>query len=210
VKKIAANGHLVGCHSYQHRLIYTLSPSEFREDTHRAKDILEQITGGTVTGYRAPSYSITKRSLWAYDILEEQGFQYSSSVFPILHDRYGIPDAPRFTFRVPGHNIIEYPISTVPFLGRNVPVSGGGYFRIFPYWFTKIGLSRINNREHQPFLFFIHPWETDPEQPRMKGASALSRFRHYTNLRKTSERFRKLLNDFAFVPIPERQGVTVN
>jgi polysaccharide deacetylase family protein (PEP-CTERM system associated) len=203
VKKIIENGHSIGCHSYQHRLIYALSPGEFEEDTRRAKDILEQITGEAVPGYRAPSYSITRQSLWAYDILEELGFTFSSSVFPIYHDRYGIPDAPRFRFKVPGHHIMEYPISTARILGRNVPVSGGGYFRIFPYWFTKMGLSRINNREHHPFLFFIHPWEVDPEQPKMERASRLSKFRHYTNLDKTRGRFERLLNEFRFAPIPE-------
>ncbi|MEO0248962.1 MAG: XrtA system polysaccharide deacetylase [candidate division WOR-3 bacterium] len=203
VKEIMANGHVIGCHSYQHRLIYQLSPDEFREDTRRATDILEQATGKSVVGYRAPSYSITRESLWAYDILEELGFTYSSSVFPIHHDRYGIPDAPRFKYQVPGHTITEYPLSTWRFLGRNIPVSGGGYFRIFPYWFTKKGLSKINSRDKQAFVFFIHPWETDPQQPRMKGATLLSRFRHYTNLSKTAERFEKLLTDFQFGPLPE-------
>lgn len=210
VKEIAANGHAIGCHSYQHRLIYTLSPNEFEEDTHRSKDILQQITGGPVTGYRAPSYSITRQSLWAYDILEALGFTYSSSVFPIYHDRYGIPDAPRFQFKVPGHHIIEYPISTVRFSGRNIPVSGGGYFRLFPYCFTRMTLSQINKRENQPFVFFIHPWEVDPNQPRMKHASPLSRFRHYTNLHKTRKRFENLLNDFQFIPIPEKAKNTVS
>ena len=202
VREIVENGHQVACHSYQHRLIYNVSRQEFREDTKRAKGILEQITGKAVLGYRAPSYSITRQSLWAYDILEELGFEYSSSIFPIYHDRYGIPDAPRFTYKVPGHAIMEYPISTARYLGRNVPVSGGGYFRIFPYWFTKMALSRINKRENQPFVFFVHPWELDPKQPRMKGASPLSYFRHYTNLGKTKERFENLLNDFRFVPLP--------
>ena len=204
VKEIMEKGHLIGCHSYQHRLIYNLSPREFREDTRRAKDVLEHITGRPVLGYRAPSYSITRQSLWAYDILEELGFEYSSSIFPIHHDRYGIPDAPRFRYKIPGHDIIEYPISTARFLGRNIPVSGGGYFRLFPYRFTKMALSKINKRENQPFVFFIHPWETDPEQPKMKYASPLSEFRHYTNLGKTEERLEKLLNDFQFIPIPGR------
>jgi len=206
VKEIVASGHPIGCHSYQHHLIYTLSPQEFRKDTRRAKDVLEKISGKPVSGYRAPSYSITQQSLWAYDILEELGFKYSSSVFPIHHDRYGIPDAPRFKYKVPGHDMIEYPISTARYLGRNIPVSGGGYFRIFPYPFTKMALSKINKRENQPFVFFIHPWETDPDQPKMKDASVLSRFRHYTNLSKTAERFEKLLNDFEFIPIPEKQN----
>ena len=209
VKEIAANGHPIGCHSYQHRLIYTLSPDEFKEDTHRAKDILEQITGLRVTGYRAPSYSITKHSLWAYDILEELGFVFSSSVFPIYHDRYGIPDAPRFAYRVPHHDLVEYPISTARFLGYNIPVSGGGYFRLFPYAFARLALSRINNKEHQPFVFFIHPWEMDPDQPRIAHASLRSKLRHYTNLHKTKERFHKLLNEFSFIPVPERQPIEV-
>lgn len=203
VKEILENGHNIGCHSYYHRLIYNLTSQEFKEETHRAKDVLEQITGKSVLGYRAPSYSITKQSLWAYDILEELGFSYSSSIFPIHHDRYGIPDAPRFRHKVPGHDIMEYPISTARYLGRNIPVSGGGYFRLLPYYFTRMALSRINNTECQPFVFFIHPWELDPEQPRMKGASPLSRFRHYTNLGKTKKRFQKLLNAFQFGSIPE-------
>lgn len=210
VKQIMQDGHHIACHSYGHRLIYTLSTNEFREDAHRAKDVLEQITGMPVIGYRAPSYSITEQSLWAYDILEELSFTYSSSVFPIHHDRYGIPDAPRFRYQVPGHAMTEYPLSTCRLFGRNIPVSGGGYFRIFPYWFTKMALSRINKAEHQPFVFFIHPWETDPQQPRMKGASLLSRFRHYTNLSKTAQRFEKLLNQFQFIPIPERQDNLVS
>ena len=202
VKEINKRGHSVGCHSFQHRLIYHLTPEDFREDTRRAKDILEQITGKHVRGYRAPSYSITRKSLWAYDILEQLGFEFSSSVFPIHHDRYGIPDAPRFEHRVPGHNLMEYPISTARFFGRNIPVSGGGYFRLFPYRFTRMALSAINKREKKPFIFFIHPWETDPEQPRMKNATHISRFRHYTNLAKTEGRFENLLHDFRFIPVP--------
>ena len=202
IKEIMEKGHHIGCHSYEHRLVYNLSPQEFKQDTHRAKDILEQITGKRVRGYRAPSYSITRRSLWAFDILEDLGFEFSSSIFPIHHDRYGIPDAPRFRYKVPGHDLVEYPISTARFMGRNIPISGGGYFRLFPYRLTKMALLKINRRENQPFLFFIHPWEMDPEQPRMKGAGAVSRFRHYTNLAKTEERFEKLLSDFDFIPIP--------
>ncbi|MDZ7697295.1 MAG: XrtA system polysaccharide deacetylase [Deltaproteobacteria bacterium] len=201
VKDITERGHFVACHSHQHRLIYELTPKKFKKDTRRAKDVLEQIIGKRVVGYRAPSYSITRQSWWAYDILSDLGFEYSSSVFPIHHDRYGIPNAPRFRFNVPGHDLVEYPISTVRFLGQNMPVSGGGYFRIFPYWLTKMGLSRINKVDRQPFVFFVHPWETDPEQPRMRRANAVSKFRHYTHLRKTLGRFEKLLNDFQFIPI---------
>lgn len=205
VKEIKERGHTIGCHSYEHRLIYALSPREFREDTQRAKDVLEQIIGRPVLGYRAPSYSIIRQSLWAYEILCDLGFEYSSSVFPIHHDRYGIPGAPRFRFKVPGHDLIEYPISTASYMGCKIPVSGGGYFRIFPYWLTRMGLSHINKVDRQPFVFFVHPWETDPDQPRMKDAGMVSKFRHYTNLSKTSKRFERLLNDFQFGPIPERQ-----
>ena len=205
VKKIATAGHEVGCHSYWHRKIYDLTPEEFREDTKRAKDILEEITGRKILGYRAPSYSITKKSLWALDILEELGFEYDSSIFPIYHDNYGIPDAPRFKYKLPNHDMMEYPISTSLFMGRKIPVAGGGYFRLFPYWFTKMALKRINSMEKQPFIFYLHPWEVDPDQPRMQNAKRLSKFRHYNNLHKTVERFAMLLRDFDFGPIGHKQ-----
>lgn len=201
VKDIDAAGHDIGCHSYYHRLIYDLTPEEFRRDTKAAKDILEQIIGQPVLTYRAPSYSITNKSLWALDILEELGFTRDSSIFPIRHDRYGIPDAPRFKYTIPGHNLIEYPISTSIFLSRKIPVAGGGYFRLFPYWFTRMALKKINRRDKQSFIFYIHPWEVDPGQPRLNGLSALSKFRHYNNLDQTASRFEQLLTDFPFVPI---------
>ncbi len=202
VRDIAGGGHEIGCHSYLHRRIYTLTPEEFRDDTLKAKAILEEVGGRPVLGYRAPTYSITHRSLWALDILQELGFRYDSSIFPIHHDMYGISDAPRFPYKLPDHDMMEYPISTALFLGRKIPVSGGGYFRLFPYWFTKVALKRINNSEGCPFVFYLHPWEVDPVQPRFAHASALSRFRHYNNLDKTEERFGRLLKDFAFGPIP--------
>ena len=201
VREISRHGHEIGCHSYLHRKIYDLSPAEFREDTKQAKDILEGIIGKTVNGYRAPSYSITKKSLWALDVLEELGFKYDSSIFPIYHDNYGIPDAPRFEYKLPNHEMQEYPISTSLLLGRKVPVGGGGYFRLFPYWFTRYALRKINIAEKQPFVFYLHPWEIDPGQPRFHDASRLSKFRHYNNLHKTKFRFEKLLSDFAFGPI---------
>ncbi len=194
-------GHDLACHSYLHRRIYTLTPDEFREDTKRAKGILEELSGKKITGYRAPSYSITKQSLWALDILEEAGFNWDSSIFPISHDMYGIPEAPRFSYKLPNHNMVEYPISTAVFWGKRIPVAGGGYFRLFPYWFTKMALRRINEEEKQPFMFYLHPWEIDPGQPLMKNASRLSRFRHYNNLDKTEKRLNRLLVDFAFGPI---------
>jgi len=201
VREIVKRGHELGCHSYMHKKIYDMTQAEFQEDTRRAKNILEDITGHAVFGYRAPSYSITKKSLWALDILDELGFRYDSSIFPIYHDNYGIPDAPRFEYKLPNHNLIEYPISTSLFMGRKIPVAGGGYFRLFPYWFTRSALNKINQQEKKPFVFYIHPWEIDAQQPRMNQAKALSRFRHYNNLHKTSKRFETLLTDFSFGPI---------
>ncbi len=202
VSAIVEHGHEIGCHSYWHRKVYELTPETFREDTLRAKAVLETLSNKKVTAYRAPSYSITRESLWALGILKEAGFTTDSSIFPITHDTYGIPDAPRFRYEVHGLGIVEFPISTALFFGRRIPVSGGGYFRLFPYWFTKKALKRINNRERQPFVFYIHPWEIDSDQPRFKGARLLSRFRHYNNLHKTRARFERLLNDFDFVPLP--------
>ncbi|RLB65733.1 MAG: polysaccharide deacetylase [Deltaproteobacteria bacterium] len=201
VKEINARGHEIGCHSYYHRLVYDLTPDEFREDTRKTKDLLEQLTGRKVLGYRAPSYTITKRSLWALDILEELGFAYDSSIFPIYHDRYGLPGAPRFKYKMPDHDLTEYPISTSIIMGRKIPVAGGGYFRLFPYWFMRMALNKINVRERQPFIFYFHPWEIDPGQPRMKNCKPLSRFRHYLNLHKTTDRLHRLLEDFSFGPI---------
>lgn len=205
VLDIAAKGHEIACHGFYHRLVYNLTPEEFIEDTRQAKDILEQITGKKVIGYRAPSYSITNRSLWALDILAELGCQYDSSIFPIYHDRYGIPDAPRFRYRLTEQNMTEYPISTALIFGKKFPVGGGGYFRLFPYWFTYLLLRSINEQEGQPFIFYFHPWEIDPEQPMMKNASALSRFRHYVNLNKTYRRLEQLLSDFPFGPITQHE-----
>ncbi len=205
VKEIGLRGHEIGCHSYKHQRIQTLTREEFKEDTKRSKAILEDITGKRVIGYRAPSYSITKKTIWALDILAELGFEYDSSIFPIFHDTYGIPDAPRFTYRHDGLELTEYPISTALILGRKVPVAGGGYFRLFPYWFTRMALKSINNKEKQPFVFYLHPWEIDPGQPRMKNISLLSRFRHYNNLSKTNTRLHKLLSDFQFGPFHGEQ-----
>jgi len=202
VRSIIDDGHDIGCHSYWHRNIYDLTPELFREDTLKAKTILESIYNKKITAYRAPSYSITKKSLWALDILKEMGFTTDSSIFPIRHDIYGIPDAPRFRYKLPQQGMEEFPISTVIFFGQKIPIAGGGYFRLFPYWFTKFALKRINNREMQPFVFYLHPWEIDCKQPRFNQASLLSKFRHYNNLDKTMGRLEQLLNDFDFIPLP--------
>lgn len=200
VRRIHAEGHEVACHGLTHDLIYRQTPAVFAEETHASKSMLEDATGAPVYGYRAASWSITRQSLWALDTLCDLGFSYDSSIFPIRHDRYGIPGAPQWPGRITapgGGTIAEFPPSTVDLLGVRVPVSGGGYFRLLPYWLTRRALDRINRRYGRPFMFYLHPWEVDPEQPRF-SASALSRFRHYTNLDKTELRLRKLVGEFRF------------
>jgi polysaccharide deacetylase family protein (PEP-CTERM system associated) len=194
VREIAGRGHELGCHSYWHRPIYKLSPGEFREDTQRAKELIEQASGESICGYRAPSFSITSDSLWAFEILAELGFNYDSSVFPVSHDVYGMPDAPRspFVVKTASGSVVEYPMATFRLGGgRNLPVGGGGYLRILPYWYTEIGV-RQAWREGLPIVSYIHPWEVDPDQPRLSG-SIKSRLRHYTNLSKTEEHWRRLV-----------------
>ena len=200
VRDIAAHGHEIACHGYSHRLVYEQSPQEFYQETHRAKNLLQEITGSAVLGYRAASYSIVRKSLWALDILVELGFVYDSSIFPVRHDRYGIHDAERAPHRMAtptGKSIVEWPLATARILGFRLPVAGGGYFRLFPYGLSRWGLASINRRELRPFVFYLHPWEIDPAQPRV-SASWLSRFRHYTNLGKCEERLRRLLGEFRF------------
>jgi polysaccharide deacetylase family protein (PEP-CTERM system associated) len=204
VREVIARGHEPACHSYWHRLIYRLTPEEFRADTLRAKDVIEQTGGMAVRGYRAPSYSITRKSLWALDILAECGFAYDSSIFPITHDVYGIPDAPRapFSTTTPGGSIVEYPITTFRLKGeRNWPVGGGGYLRIFPVWYTRMGIRRAS-AESIPLIVYIHPWEVDPEQPKLPGRLT-SRLRHYTNLTKMYDRVDALLASQRFGPFQD-------
>ncbi len=197
VRDIAHRGHEVACHGFSHQLIYNQSPDVFREETLRSKHMLEEIIQAPVRGYRAASYSITHRSRWALDILAEAGFDYDSSIFPVRHDRYGIPDAPEFPHHMKtpaGHSLVEFPLSTAKLLKYRLPVAGGGYFRLYPYALSKAGLSQINRR-NQPFIFYLHPWEIDPEQPKI-AADWFSRFRHYNNLDKCETRLRRLLSDF--------------
>jgi polysaccharide deacetylase family protein (PEP-CTERM system associated) len=199
VRRIAEQRHEVASHGYAHRLVYDLTPGMFREDIRRSKDVLETAAGAAVEGYRAPSYSVTPRSLWALDVLIEEGFRYDASIFPIHHDRYGIPLSPRHPYYLnrPGGSIVEAPASTVRWGLLNFPVAGGGYFRILPYQWTRWGIARINRLECRPAIFYMHPWEIDPDQPRLTG-SLLSRFRHYRNLHTTESRLRRLLSDFNF------------
>ncbi|CAN5553793.1 DUF3473 domain-containing protein [soil metagenome] len=202
VRRIAAAGHEVASHGFAHRLVYDLTPAMFRDDVRRSKALLEEAADRPVEGYRAPSYSVTPRSLWALDILIDEGYRYDASIFPIHHDRYGIPLSPRHPYwlnRAAG-TIMEAPGSTVRWGPMNLPVAGGGYFRIFPYGWTKWGIGRLNRHEGRPAIFYMHPWEIDPDQPRL-SAGLLSRFRHYRNLAKTEGRLRQLLADFQFGPM---------
>lgn len=200
VRRIVASGHEVASHGMSHRLIYTQSPAEFQRETRDSKALLEDLAQKPVVGYRAATYSITRRSLWALDILCEEGFRYDSSIFPMRHDRYGIPDAeprPHVLTTPGGSRLVEFPISVLHYHGAKVPVAGGGYFRLFPYRFTRWALRRLNEQQ-QEFVFYVHPWEVDPEQPRVNDAGALSRFRHYLNLGRCAERLGRLLEDFEF------------
>lgn len=216
VRDIHDAGHEIASHGYGHRLIYDLTPSAFREDVHRAKEVLESTIDAPVYGYRAPSYSVTSRSLWALDVLIEQGYRYDASIFPIHHDRYGIPISSRHPYLLTRQaELYEAPASTVRWGPFNLPIGGGGYFRILPYAWTHWGIKRLNETERSPAIFYLHPWEIDPEQPRLR-ASALGQFRHYFNLAQTEPRLRALIRDFQFstmmallnqvVPAPEHVG----
>jgi polysaccharide deacetylase family protein (PEP-CTERM system associated) len=202
VARIAAAGHEVACHSHAHRLVYDLTKAAFRDDLRRAKDAIESASGAPVYGYRAPSYSITPRSLWALDILIEEGFRYDASIFPIHHDRYGIPLSPRhpYVLEREGGRLTEVPASTVRMGPLNLPIAGGGYFRLLPYGWTRWGIRRVNERERRPVIFYLHPWEIDPAQPRLQ-AGLSTRLRHYRNLGKTEQRLRRMLGEFRFAPV---------
>jgi polysaccharide deacetylase family protein (PEP-CTERM system associated) len=202
VRTIAQRGHEIASHGYAHRLVYDQTPAAFRDDVRRAKQLLEDASGSLVGGFRAPSYSITPKSLWALDILIEEGYWYDASIFPIKHDRYGIPVSARRPYCVQRQSgsLTELPGSTVRLGPLNLPVAGGGYFRILPYQWTRWGIARLNRLEQQPAIFYLHPWEIDPDQPRLP-AGWLGRFRHYRNLHKTESRLRALLTEFRFAPL---------
>lgn len=204
VQDIQREGHEIAAHGYWHRLIYEQTPEEFRADLRQARDVIQDITATAVNAYRAPSFSITAKSLWALDILSEEGFSVDSSIFPIHHDRYGIANAdPRIRqITTSAGTIWEVPPSVSRFAGMNVPV-GGGYFRLYPSLLTCYLLRRINQRAKQPFMFYVHPWELDPDQPRLSIDSRISRFRHYINLHKTERKLERLLKEFHFGPIAE-------
>jgi polysaccharide deacetylase family protein (PEP-CTERM system associated) len=220
VKEIARRGHEIACHGHRHRLVYKLTPEEFRTDVVQAKRVLEDLIGAPVVGFRAASCSLVESTLWALDILIEEGFEYDSSIFPIRHDIYGIPDFQRFPVRLrcPAGEIAEIPLSTVRLWGRNWPVAGGGYLRFLPYWMTRAAVRRINRRDRAAAIVYVHPWEIDVAQPRLP-ASPRARLRQYTNLRHTEKRLRKLLGEFRFAPlrdavpwseIPTAEPVTIH
>ena len=195
VRRIAEGGHELASHGYGHQRASDLTPEEFREDITRAKRLLEEISGQPVKGYRAPSFSVGKSNPWAFDCIRESGYTYSSSVYPIRHDHYGMPDAPRFPYQpIPG--LIEVPVTTNQFFQTNVPTGGGGYFRLMPYAMSRWLIGRVNRIDGKPAMFYFHPWEIDPEQPRIHAAGWKSKFRHYVNLHRTERRLKRLLSDF--------------
>lgn len=197
VRRIVDNGHELASHGYGHQRASDLTPEQFRDDITRAKCILEDLGGVAIRGYRAPSFSINRDNWWAVEELENAGYVYSSSIYPVRHDHYGMPDAPRFPNRPNGEaGILELPPTTLPLMGRNWPAAGGGWFRLLPYSMSRWMLNRVNAQDRAPCMFYFHPWELDAAQPRQSGLSARTRFRHYVNLQRMPGRLRQLLNDF--------------
>jgi len=209
VKRIQAQGHEIASHGYSHRLIYTQTPEVFREETAKSKQILEDITGQPITGYRAASYSITRKSLWALDILAELGFTWDSSIFPTRHDNYGIPGSPEEPYRIittSGAELTEFPLTTAKVFGQSVPAAGGGYFRQYPYALSRWLFHKASAEGTRPQIFYLHPWEIDPEQPKVPNLSWFSRFRHYTNLNKCLPRLERMVADFPFGTMSDSLG----
>jgi polysaccharide deacetylase family protein (PEP-CTERM system associated) len=204
VRRIETEGHEVACHGYGHQMITRLNRAEFAEDLERAKTTLEDTIGRAVIGYRAPTFSVVRETLWSLEVLAEAGFRYDSSIFPIVHDRYGIPDSPRFPHRraTEAGSIAEFPLSTLTRLRWRVPVAGGGYFRLLPYAATSWALRQLNRREGQPAIVYLHPWEMDLDQPRLP-VDWLTQLRHSVNTRSTESKLRRLLRDFRFAPVRE-------
>lgn len=196
VRQIVANGHEIASHGYGHERATDQSPDSFFADVNVAKLILEDIAGTEIKGYRAPSFSIGEKNLWAFECLEKAGYLYSSSIYPIRHDHYGMPNAPRHAHSI--GNLLEIPATTLRFFSRNWPASGGGYFRLLPYGLSRWMIQRINHVDQLPAVFYFHPWEIDVEQPRVEGVSAKTRFRHYLNIHRMEQRLHRLLGDFSW------------
>jgi polysaccharide deacetylase family protein (PEP-CTERM system associated) len=195
-RRIVDQGHELASHGYAHVRVTQQRPEEFRRDIVRTKKLLEDITGCPVNGYRAASYSIGANNLWALDVLQETGHQYSSSIYPIRHDLYGMPQAPRFAFRHNGDGLLEIPVTTVSLFGRKFPCGGGGYFRLFPYLLSRWAMTRVNQTDRESCVFYFHPWEIDAAQPRQPNLMFKTRFRHYLNLSRMEQRLDRLLRDF--------------
>lgn len=214
VRDIVAQGHEVASHGYSHQLIYSQTQEVFREETAKSKSILEDQAQCPVQGYRAASYSITRKSLWALDILAELGFTWDSSIFPTHHDNYGIPGSPEQPYKIitsNGAELTEFPLTTAKVLGQSIPAAGGGYFRQYPYALSRWLFNRASDNQSKPQIFYLHPWEIDPEQPRVEGASRFSRFRHYTNLHRCLLRLERMIDDFSFGTVTESlSGVDIN
>ena len=196
VRRIIENGHELASHGYGHQRVTDMSRDEFIDDITRAKGILEDLAGEPVRGYRAPSYSIGEKNIWALEVLAQTGHQYSSSIYPIKHDHYGYPKAPRFVFRDEKSGLIEIPITTIKWMNRLYPAGGGGFFRFYPYSISRWALNKVNHEDGKPAIFYFHPWEIDPDQPRQRNIPWKSSFRHYLNLGKTEARLKQLLTDF--------------
>ena len=203
VRRIVNAGHDLASHGWDHRRVTSLNRQEFAEDLRKSKAALEDVSGKAVTGYRAPSYSFTRENDWAHDVLLEAGYRYSSSIAPIKHDLYGIPDAPRFAHRYANDQIVELPITTTRIMQRNYPCGGGGWFRLYPYRMSKWAIDRVNRSDNEPAIFYFHPWEIDPHQPRIKNLDIRTRFRHYQNLQQMERKVLLLLKDYTWRTIPE-------
>jgi len=195
IKRLAAAGHEIASHGYGHQRACEQTPDEFREDVVKTRHLLQDLTGAAVAGYRAPSFSFNQSNEWVYDVLADAGYSYSSSVYPIVHDHYGVPDAPRFKYRTP-QGLWEVPLSTLRLGAKNIPISGGGYFRLYPYRLTSWAIKRFHAADHEPYIFYMHPWEVDPDQPRQGGLGFKSRFRHYLNLSRVEPRLKSMLAEF--------------
>ncbi len=205
IREIVGAGHEIGCHSYWHRHVSRLSAMDFRSDTRQARQAIEDAAGQEIFGYRAPTFSIDSDSLWALEILAEEGFLYDSSIFPIRHDLYGMPNAPRFAFQWKGQgdlSIFEIPLTTVRLFGQNLPCAGGGYLRILPMWYSRWALRRVHERDQQPVVLYFHPWEMDPGQPRLSGGWK-SHARHYAGLGPMEKKLLELLTSSTYVPLKE-------
>lgn len=206
VKRIVAEGHDLASHGWDHTMVTKLGRAEFEQDVSKSKEVLEQVSGTRVTGYRAPSYSFTKANDWAHAVLAEQGYLYSSSVAPIKHAFYGIPDAPRFSHERENGAILEIPITTTRLLGRNIPCGGGGWFRLYPYFISKWAIDRVTRSEGKSAIFYFHPWEIDPDQPRIDGIGSVARFRHFQNMKHMERRLLKLFGQYRWGTIPDVFG----